>query len=123
MTRPEFCHQIFLKRAKFNPSSKSNDKLQIFLEFKSAHPIGIIFDGIRYGRIFSLSKDLFHNVLISPLLLHAQGIVVSKPQKFHDNHKKDYFEVLKFSLKKMRCRTPQSIARKGPTSYQFFLDN
>ena len=29
MTQPEFCHQIFLKSAKFNLSSKFNDKLQI----------------------------------------------------------------------------------------------
>ena len=33
-----------------------------FLEFKSTHPMGIIFDGIRFGWIFSLLKDLFHNV-------------------------------------------------------------
>ena len=30
MTQPEFCHQIFLKGAKFNLSSKFNDKLQFF---------------------------------------------------------------------------------------------
>ena len=63
LARPEFCHQIFLKSAKFNLSPKSNDKLQIFfLEFKSTHPMGIIFDGIRFGWIFSLLKDLFYNV-------------------------------------------------------------
>ena len=31
MTRPEFCHQIFLKLAKFNLSPKSNDTFQILL--------------------------------------------------------------------------------------------
>ena len=43
----------------------SQDQWQIakfILEFKSALPTGILFDGIRFGWIFLLLKDLFHNV-------------------------------------------------------------
>ena len=43
------------------PSPMTNCKY--FLEFKYTHPMGIIFDGIRFGWIFSLLKDLFYNVI------------------------------------------------------------
>ena len=42
---------------------------RFFLEFKSTHPMGIIFNGIRFGLIFSLLKDLFHNVKWTQSLL------------------------------------------------------
>ena len=48
----ELCHQIFLNIAKFRLTPKTNDKLQFFLEFKFTHPVGTIFDEIRFGRIF-----------------------------------------------------------------------
>ena len=64
----------FLKKCQMYPISQDQWQIEIFfLEFKSTHPIGIIFDGIIFGWIFSLLKDLFHNVLSkSPFL----GILV-----------------------------------------------
>ena len=53
----------FLKKCQVQPISQDQWQIVKYVfEFKSTHPIGIIFDGIRFGWIFSLSKDLFHNV-------------------------------------------------------------
>ena len=53
----------FLKKCQMQPISQDQWQIAKFvLEFKSTHPTSIIFDGIRIGWIFSLLKDLFHNV-------------------------------------------------------------
>ena len=53
----------FLKKCQMYPISQDQWQIaKFFLEFKSTHPMGIIFDGIIFGSIFSLLKDLFHNV-------------------------------------------------------------
>ena len=57
LTWPEFCYQIFFKKC-LSPMTI----WKYYLEFKSTYPMGITFDGIRFGWIFSLLKDLFHNV-------------------------------------------------------------
>ena len=59
-----FMSPDFLKKCQMQPISKDQWQIAKFiLEFKSTHPTGIIFDGIKIGWIFSLLKDLFHNVL------------------------------------------------------------
>ena len=53
----------FLKKCQMQPISQDQWQIAKFiLKFKSTQPTGIIFDGIRIGWIFSLLKDLFHNV-------------------------------------------------------------
>ena len=53
----------FLKKCQMQPISQDQWQIAKFiLEFKSTHPTGIIFDGFRIGWIFSLLKNLFHNV-------------------------------------------------------------
>ena len=66
------------------PSPMTNCKS--FLEFKSTHQMGIIFDGIRVGWIFSLLKDLFHNVQgikwIKKGECQKSKMVISQPYDF-----------------------------------------
>ena len=53
----------FLKKCLIQPISQDQWQIVKFiLEFESTHQMGISFDGIRFGWIFSLLKDLFHNV-------------------------------------------------------------
>ena len=53
----------FLKKCQIEPNSQDQWQIANFiLEFKSTHPIGTIFDGIRFGPVFWLLKDFFHNV-------------------------------------------------------------
>ena len=56
----------FLKKCQMQPIFQDQWQIAKFiLEFKSTHPTGTICDGIKIGWIFSLLKDLFHNVFAS----------------------------------------------------------
>ena len=53
----------FLKKCQIQPNSWDQWQLTNFiLESESTHQIGIVFDGIMFGWVFWLLKDLFHNV-------------------------------------------------------------
>jgi len=67
-------HPSFLWKCPIQPNFQ--DQWQIansILESKSTHPIGMNFDGIRFGWIFSLQKILRHNVkrvMLRPFVKH-----------------------------------------------------
>ena len=53
----------FFKKCRIQPISQVQWQIANFiLEFKSTHPKGTIFDGIRFGPVFWLLKDFFHDV-------------------------------------------------------------
>ena len=57
-------HPYFLCKCQIQPNFQ--DQWQIvnsFLESKSTHPLGMIFDGIWFGWIFSLLKILWHDLI------------------------------------------------------------
>ena len=53
----------FLKKCQIEPTSQDQRQLANFiLKIKSTHPKGTIFDGIRFGPVFWILKDFFHDV-------------------------------------------------------------
>ena len=62
LTRPEFCHQMFLQSAIFNVSPKSNDHMQILFGNSNILIPLVLFWWNQIWLNFSLLKDLFHNV-------------------------------------------------------------
>ena len=53
----------FFKKCQIEPNSKDQWQIANFISgYKSTHSIGTIFDGIRFGPVFLLSKDFFYNV-------------------------------------------------------------
>ena len=51
------------QKCQIEPNSQDQWQIANFiLEFKSAHPIGTIFDRIRFGQVFSLLKDFWYDV-------------------------------------------------------------
>jgi len=85
----------------------SQDQWQIvnvILESKSAHPLGMIFDGIIFDWIFSLLKILWRNVYL-PWHIHCKYVQWKGSGKalFRCNFEKKYKDFLAFLILLKHC--------------------